>query len=104
MKKSIIIAISSILTIIVITILLFKKESDSNTTEETTEKEEIAEVRVLKYGLPVDEYAISYDTIKPNQTLAKVLYGFGFTSKQIYELTQCPDSIFDERKIRPGQV
>ena len=104
-KKKIIVVTSALLCAVIATLLFLpSKESDSNTTEETTEKEEIAEVRVLKYGLPVDDYAISYDTIKPNQTLAKVLYGFGFTSKQIYELTQCPDSIFDERKIRPGQV
>ena len=104
MKKSIIIALSSILTIIVITILLFKKESNDVCIEQTPAEELVEQAPQLKYGLPIEKYHISYDTIKPNQTLAKVLYDFGFTSKQIYELTQCPDSIFDERKIRPGQV
>lgn len=59
---------------------------------------------VKKYGFSVDDYIISYDTIKPRETLAEVLYGFGFTAQQIFELTQCPDSIFDERKIRPGEA
>ena len=59
---------------------------------------------VKKYGFSVDNYIISYDTIKPRETLAEVLYGFGFTAQQIFELTQCPDSIFDERKIRPGEA
>ena len=104
MKKSIIIAISSILTVIVITILLFKKENNDVCIEQTPAEEPVEQAPRLKYGLPIDKYSITYDTIKPNQTLAKMLYGFGFTSKQIYELTQCPDSIFDERKIRPGQV
>ena len=104
MKKSIIIALSSILTITVITILLFKKESNDVCIEQTPAEELVEQAPQLKYGLPIEKYHISYDTIKPNQTLAKVLYGFGFTSKQIYELTQCPDSIFDERKIRPRQV
>jgi murein DD-endopeptidase MepM/ murein hydrolase activator NlpD len=104
MKKGIIIAISSILTVIVITILLFKKENNDVCIEQTPAEEPVEQAPRLKYGLPIDKYSITYDTIKPNQTLAKVLYGFGFTSKQIYELTQCPDSIFDERKIRPGQV
>lgn len=54
--------------------------------------------------MPIDDYTIVYDTIKPNQTLAEVLYGFGFTSRQIYDLTQCPDTVFDARRIRPGQV
>ena len=59
---------------------------------------------VKKYGFSVDDYIISYDTIKPRETLAEVLYGFGFTAQQIFELSQCPDSIFDERKIRPGEA
>ena len=59
---------------------------------------------VMKYGLPIENYVIRYDTIRPSQTLAEVLYGFGFSSKQIYNLTQCPDSIFNVRKIRPGGV
>lgn len=104
MKKSIIIAISYILTVIVITFLLSKKENNDVCIEQTPAEEPVEQAPRLKYGLPIDKYSITYDTIKPNQTLAKVLYGFGFTSKQIYELTQCPDSIFDERKIRPGQV
>ena len=60
--------------------------------------------KVLKYGLPIDEFIVTYDTIKPRETLAEVLYGFGFNAQQIHELTLCPDSIFDERKIRPGQA
>lgn len=105
MKKSIIIAISLILTATIITILLLcKKESNNVCIEETSVKQHVEQTPRLKYGLPIDNYCVTNDTIKPNQTLAEVLYGFGFTSKQIYELTQCPDSIFDERKIRPGQI
>lgn len=105
MKKSIIIAISLILTATIITILLLcKKESNNVCIEETSVKQHVEQAPRLKYGLPIDNYCVTNDTIKPNQTLAEVLYDFGFTSKQIYELTQCPDSIFDERKIRPGQI
>lgn len=60
--------------------------------------------RRYKYGIPIDNYTMMCDTVCPNQTLAEVLHDFGFTAKQIYELTQCPDSIFDARRIRPGQV
>lgn len=74
-------------------------EQENNECEETKVEEPI-----LKFGLPIDDYTIVYDTIKPNQTLAEVLYGFGFTSRQIYDLTQCPDTVFDARRIRPGQV
>lgn len=63
-----------------------------------------AKPAVMKYGLPIEEFIVAYDTIKPRETLAEVLFGFGFNAQQIHELTQCPDSIFDERKIRPGQA
>lgn len=59
---------------------------------------------VMKYGLPIELYNVSYDTVKPHQTLAGLLTKHGLTAQQVYELTQCPDSIFDERKLRPGQA
>ena len=58
----------------------------------------------MKYGLPIEQFDVKYDTIKPGQTIADLLYGFEFNANQIYKLTQCPDSIFNVRKIRPGQV
>ncbi len=60
--------------------------------------------QVLKYGLPIEQYNVKYDTLRPRQTLAEVLFSFGFTAQQIHTLVQCPDSVFDARKLRPGQV
>ncbi|MBR4989264.1 MAG: peptidoglycan DD-metalloendopeptidase family protein [Bacteroidaceae bacterium] len=103
-KKTVITIIALLCTVAISMILLApSKECENDITEEIS-AEEVKPEKILKYGLPIDDYTINYDTIKPNQTLAEVLYGFGFTSKQIYELTQCPDSIFDARRIRPGQV
>ena len=102
-KRAVITTIALMCITIIVLLLIPSKEYNNDVTEQPVEEKE-AEEKVLKFGLPVDNYTISYDTIKPNQTLATVLYGFGFTSKQIYELTQCPDSVFDARKIRPGQV
>ena len=81
-----------------------KQTGNTNLAEDniTTEQEE--KVVVMKYNLPIDDFAVSYDTIKPKQTIADLLYGFGFNANQVYKLTQCPDSIFNVRKIRPGQV
>lgn len=59
---------------------------------------------VLKYGLPIEQYNVKYDTLRPRQTLAEVLFSFGFTAQQIHSLVQCPDSIFDARRMRPGQA
>lgn len=58
---------------------------------------------VYKYGLPIEEFSVKYDTIKPGETLAKVLMDYGLTSKKVYDLTQCPDTVFDVRKVRAGQ-
>lgn len=74
-------------------------ENGDAAPEETVEK-----VIVMKYGLPIEDFAVTYDTIKPKQTIAELLYGFGFNANQIHKLTQCPDSIFNVRKIRPGQA
>lgn len=63
----------------------------------------VAEVP-MKYGLPIEEFAVTYDTIRTGETLAEVLMGFGMTPSQVYELTQCPDSVFDVRRMRPGQA
>lgn len=59
---------------------------------------------VWKYGLPIDEYHVKYDTIRPGETLAEVLMNFGMTAGEVYELSQCPDSVFDVRRMRAGQA
>ena len=79
-----------------------QKNTQQEGEEATQEMEE--KVIVIKYGLPIEDFTVTYDTIKPKQTIAELLYGFGFNANQIHKLTQCPDSIFNVRKIRPGQV
>lgn len=58
---------------------------------------------IYKYGLPIEEYTVKNDTIQPRQTLAEVLMGYGLTASKVYSLTQCPDTVFDVRKVRAGQ-
>lgn len=72
-------------------------------TETVTEDTVVVVDTVWKYGLPIDQFHATYDTIRPGETLAEVLMGFGMTPTEVYELTQCPDSIFDVRRMRPGQ-
>lgn len=105
------IAITSIIAAAVLSAVLYIIHSiGAATTEEQLQAETVAEETipakpiVMKYGLPIEEFTVTYDTIKPKDTLAEVLFAFGFNAQQIHNLTQCPDSIFDERKIRPGQA
>ena len=80
------------------------KEEALPATEEAATEEIVEKVVVMKYDLPIENFAVTYDTIKPKQTIADLLYGLGFNANQIHKLTQCPDSIFNVRKIRPGQA
>ena len=80
-----------------------KNQIGTNTTKNTNSKKKVKKI-TMKYGLPIDDYEVRYDTIRKNQTVSDVLFDFGFNNNQIYRLTQCNDSIFNVRKIRPGQV
>ena len=71
---------------------------------ETALEEEAPKEIVMKYGLPIEQFEVKYDTVKKKQTISDVLYSFGFNYNQIIKLTECPDSIFNDRKIKEGQV
>ena len=59
---------------------------------------------VYRYGLPIEYFAVRYDTVAPRQTLADLLMEHGITAQKVYALTShCPDSVFDVRKVRAGQ-
>ena len=81
-----------------------KEKESVQESEETAAEEVVEKVVVMKYGLPIEDFNVTYDTIKPRQTIADLLYGLGFNANQIHALTQCPDSVFNVRKIRPGQA
>ena len=93
---------------------LFTCCTGANEAETTDEKEEKAvkteaqeqpqEETTYEYGIPCNGMIIEKDTFRKNETLAEVLYGLRLNSQQIHALTQCPDSIFDERRIRPGET
>jgi len=58
---------------------------------------------VYKYGLPINRFHVANDTVQPRQTLAEILMGYGLSPQKVYALTQCPDSVFDVRKVQAGQ-
>ena len=63
----------------------------------------VVEDTLYKYGLPIEYFQVKNDTIQPRQTLAEVLMAYGLSAQKIYGLTQCPDTVFDVRKVRAGQ-
>jgi len=54
------------------------------------------------YGIPVDLYDASYGKVRRNQFLADILSPFGISNQEIYRISLLPDSLIDERKIKPG--
>ncbi len=59
---------------------------------------------VYKYGLPIEFYNVKCDTVVPMQTLAELLFDYGLSASKVYALTSnCPDTVFDVRKVRAGQ-
>ena len=79
-----------------------KSEESGSNTAAVADSTVIA-APIMKYGLPIENYIVKNDTLQPRETLADILYRLGFTAQQIYNLAQCPDSIFDVRRMRPGQ-
>ena len=85
--------------------------NEAETTDEKEEKtvktetqEQPQEETTYEYGIPCNGMIIEKDTFRKNETLAEVLHGLRLNSQQIHALTQCPDSIFDERRVRPGET
>ena len=80
------------------------KQRDRSDKQKTETMDSIAiKDTIYKYGLPIEYFHVKNDTIQPRQTLAEVLMNYGLSAQKIYNLTQCPDTVFDVRKVRAGQ-
>ncbi|MBR4119206.1 MAG: M23 family metallopeptidase [Bacteroidales bacterium] len=60
--------------------------------------------KVIKHGLPIEDFIVVCDTLRQNETLTDMLMRLGFSASDVYKMTQCPDSVFNARKLRPGEV
>ena len=54
------------------------------------------------YGIPLDIYHIQEGKVGRNQTLSDLLQPLGLTLQEIYHISQLPDSLVNERKIKQG--
>lgn len=76
-----------------------ESQSDAAAPDTIPEKEV-----VIRYGLQIEDFDMIYDTIRRHQTLSDVLLPHRITPKQIHLMTMCPDTVFNARKVRPGQT
>lgn len=54
------------------------------------------------YSIPVDSYVASYGKVRRNQFLADILFTYGLSNQDVYRISQLPDTLINERKIKPG--
>jgi murein DD-endopeptidase MepM/ murein hydrolase activator NlpD len=54
------------------------------------------------YGIPVDSFRIFTGQVRWGQSLADILSPYGVSPQQVYQISLLPDSVLNERKIRPG--
>jgi murein DD-endopeptidase MepM/ murein hydrolase activator NlpD len=57
----------------------------------------------LLYTIPVDSFLVERGAVQRGQSLADILFPRGINAQLIYQISLLPDSILDERRIRPGQ-
>ena len=101
-SKIILIAAAIVLTGIILTITLSRRGSATTGGAEQADTLVVKDT-IYRYGLPIEEYTIKPDTLQPGETLAKVLMDYGLSAQKVFSLTQCPDTLFDVRKVRAGQ-
>ena len=102
LRWAVAIAIASVLCIGLWLVLSGKSRKAQH--EEMSAEEVIVKDTLYRYGLPIEYFAITHDTVAPRQTLADLLMEHGLTASKVYALTShCPDSVFDVRKVRAGR-
>jgi len=54
------------------------------------------------YGVPLELYQIEEGRVRRNQTLSDLLSPLGLSMQEIYHISLLPDTLINERKIKPG--
>jgi len=68
-------------------------------TEEISELEEHIE---YIYGIPVDSFDIVEARVKRNQMLGNILYEYGVSNQQVFEISKLPKDVLDVKKFKAG--
>ena len=76
-------------------------EAAASSPVESIEQDTILPV-VDAYGIPLDLYQVEEGIVHRNQTLSDLLYPYGLSMQEIYQISLLPDSLIDERKIKQG--
>lgn len=102
-KSKIILGISIIVIALVLLLVFSKCGSSSSADMEESADTVNVEQKVIKYGLPIEDFKVHNDTVQPGESLSVLLGRQGMTSGQIFNLDAKCQGIFDTRKIRSGK-
>lgn len=76
-------------------------EAAASSPLEYVEQDSIVPARDA-FGIDTDLYRVEEGIVRRNQTLSDLLYPFGLSMQEIYQISLLPDSLIDERKIKQG--
>lgn len=100
-----IISILALLSLVAVIILVPDKD-DSLSAEAISEVNETLPVTEASYlyGVRIDSSEVIRDKVGRRQSLADVLAPHGITPLQVYRISLLPDSLVNERRIKPGNA
>ena len=102
-KSKIIVGISVIFIGLVL-LVIFSKCGSSGTSEEPVAEDTVqVQQKAVKYGLPIEDFKVTNDTVQPGESLSVLLGRQGLSSGDIFKLDARCEGIFDTRKIRSGK-
>lgn len=95
----------SVIFFALVGLLLFSCNSGENKSkpDKTAVVDSIPEPIIrLEYGLPVDSFEVVKSSVKQNDFLGSILYGFGIDYNTIDKLSRNYKDVFDVRKLKYG--
>jgi len=91
------------LVVIVSQFFACKPKKQKESTKVVQDTVVVVKEPVLKYGLPVDSFAIETGKVKNNQYLSQILNAKGVGMGTIDKIARKSKSVFDVRKIKSGE-
>ena len=70
--------------------------------EAPAEQADTLGLKINLYEVPLEHYQVEEGKVRRNQTLSDLLSPLGLSMQEIYKISLLPDSLINERKIKPG--
>lgn len=104
MRRTILAIILSIISLALVVIHSGLNPAGVKTETASTLDHPSANGNIYEYGIPVDSFETVKGTIRSNQTLGSLLFGFNAGEKAVGQLASIPREVFDLRKVKAGNA